>query len=124
MTKTEVALNDLTQSFAILEKRADNTDETLVEIKTALRHDFDELKVDHEKVKSQLIELIKQVTRVEEGLKHLEKDFDKVRSNRFEVGKVVLAAFFSFVGAGVFFFLKHVVPVVPKAEVTTSLQQD
>jgi hypothetical protein len=61
--------------------------------------------VDREKVKSQLNEHIKQVTRIEEGLKHIEKELDKLRSNRFEVGKVFLAAFFSFMGAGIFFLL-------------------
>ncbi len=43
--------------------------------------------------------------RVEEGLKNVVKELDKLRSNRFEVGKVVLAAFFSFLGAGIFFLL-------------------
>lgn len=43
--------------------------------------------------------------RVEEGLKNVAKEIDKLRSNRFEIGKVILAAFFSFMGAGVFFLL-------------------
>ncbi len=105
MTKTEVALNDLSRSVAFLENRADTADDTLAELKTTLRHDLEGIKGDGEKVKSQLHEVIKQLTRAEEGLKHLEKDLDKLRSNRFEVGKVVLAAFFSFTGAGIFFLL-------------------
>jgi predicted nucleic acid-binding Zn-ribbon protein len=105
MTKTEFAINDLRRSHAILENRADAADDTLAELRTTLRHDLDAIKGDGEKVKIQLLEVIKQLTRAEEGLKHLEKDLDKLRSNRFEVGKVVLAAFFSFMGAGIFFLL-------------------
>ena len=43
--------------------------------------------------------------RVEEGLKNVAKELDKLRSNRFEIGKVMLAALFSFLGAGIFFLL-------------------
>jgi hypothetical protein len=45
------------------------------------------------------------LARVEEGLTHVAKEIDKLRSNRFEIGKVFLAAFFSFMGAGIFFLL-------------------
>ena len=105
MTKTEVAINELRQAVAILEDRVADTNAALAELKTTLRHDIDGIKGDGEKVKSQLNDLIEQSTRLEEGLKHSEKEVDKLRSNRFEVGKVFLAAFFSFMGAGIFFLL-------------------
>jgi hypothetical protein len=92
-TNTE-KIDELIKSTAILQENL-----------ATFRRDFDEFKVDREKVKSQLNEHIKQVTRIEEGLKHIEKELDKLRSNRFEVGKVFLAAFFSFMGAGIFFLL-------------------
>jgi predicted nucleic acid-binding Zn-ribbon protein len=115
------AIIELEKAVEILQVRVDAT------IK-AIRGDLDDLDKDSGGTKSRIHQLDTQVVRIEEALKHLKdrldrsdpddrlarieeklnnatKELDKLRSNRFEIGKVILAAFFSFLGAGIFFLL-------------------
>lgn len=77
-----------------------NLDTRLARIEESLRHTAEKL---------DRIDPTDRLIRVEEGQKTLTKELDKLRSNRFEVGKVFLASFFSFMGAGIFFLLNVLV---------------
>ncbi len=107
------------------DRRADQDDSRP---RRAYRGDLGDLKKTGDDIRSQFHQLETQVARTDEALKHLKerldrsdpnerlarieeklssvtRELDKLRSNRFEIGKVFLAAFFSFIGAGIFFLL-------------------
>ncbi|MGP0063785.1 MAG: hypothetical protein ACLQGP_09330 [Isosphaeraceae bacterium] len=124
MPPKSTAIIELEKAVEISQVRADATIKAL----EAIRGDLDDLEKDSEGTKVRLHQLDTQIVRIEETLKHLKerldrsdpddrlarieeklnivtKELDKLRSNRFEIGKVILAAFFSFIGAGIFFLL-------------------
>jgi predicted nucleic acid-binding Zn-ribbon protein len=59
---------------------------------STLRRDFDGFKADGETLNIRIHELDKQLARLEESQKHSDKELEKLRSSRFEIGKLLLAA--------------------------------
>jgi septal ring factor EnvC (AmiA/AmiB activator) len=54
--------------------------------------DLDRMEKRFDKLESQIAEEARQVTRVERDLQHAEREIEKLRSSRFDIGKLILAA--------------------------------
>jgi chromosome segregation ATPase len=108
----------------------------------AIRRDLDDLKKTAEEAKSQIHQLDTRIARIEETLKHnsekldkfdptdrlirgderlksVEKELDKLRSNRFEIGKLFLAAF---LGGGITFGLNVLLDTIKAARAERQVQ--
>jgi len=130
---------ELEKAVAILQVRADATIKAL----EAIRGDLGKLEKDSEGTKSRINQLDTQVARIEEALKHLKdrldrtdpnerlaridealksttKELDKLRSNRFEFGKLILAAL---LGGAVAFGFNLLAEVIKTARLTQPIQK-
>ncbi len=133
------AIIELEKAVEILQVRADATIKAL----EAIRGDLDELEKNSDGVKSQIHQLDTQVARIEEALKHFKdrldksdpndrlaridealksttKEFDKLRSNRFEIGKLILA---TILGGAVAFSFNLLIEVIKTARLEQPIQK-
>jgi septal ring factor EnvC (AmiA/AmiB activator) len=132
------AIIDLEKAVVILQVRADATVEAL----QGIRRDLGDLEKNAEGAKSQIHQLDTQIARIEEALKHnaekldkfaptdrlirveeglknVERELDKLRSSRFEIGKLFLAAF---LGGGIAFGLNVLLDTIKAARTDRQTQ--
>lgn len=65
---------------------------TYTERVEGILRDLDKLDKRLDKLEGQITDEVRQLTRVERDLQHAEREIDKLRSSRFEIGKLIIAA--------------------------------
>jgi chromosome segregation ATPase len=106
-TNTE-KIEGLIKATAILEENV-----------VTLRRDLDQIKGASDKVESRIHEVDKQLSRIEESLKHTDQELDKLRAGRFEIGKLILAAI---LGGAVAFGFNLLTEIIKTMRVESQVQ--